>query len=215
MRASETDANWCEEGSVVICYKCGIDKENQEFKPGAKQCRKCANKAAASKVKEYKQTEKYKQYMLGYNKTYKEVHSDEHKEYMSRYNSENRDKLNEWSRTHIPPKGTLKRFKLDLRRLIGSALHHRSFTKRSRTHQLLGCSYEEFMIYLGPQPEGKIHLDHICPCAQAQNEEELLKLQHYSNFRWLPAEENLKKSAKRTPESEEMCKVLLGREWID
>jgi len=66
---------------------------------------------------------------------------------------------------------------------------------------------------LGPKPEGDYHLDHICPCAQAQNEEELIKLQHYSNFRWLPAKENLIKSSNRVPEAEEMCKTLLGRDW--
>ena len=65
------------------------------------------------------------------------------------------------------------------------------------------------------KPEGNIHLDHICPCAQAQNEEELIKLQHYSNFQWLPAEDNLKKYDSKTPDAEQKCIELLNREWIE
>jgi hypothetical protein len=70
------------------------------------------------------------------------------------------------------------------------------------------------MIHLGPKPIGKVHLDHICPCAQAKNQEELIKLQHYSNFRWLSAEENLSKSDNWTLEAEQKCRELLDRDWI-
>lgn len=87
--------------------------------------------------------------------------------------------------------------------------------KSKKTTDLLGCSYETLMEHLGPKPEGNYHLDHIVPCAQAKNAEELIKLQHYTNFRWLPAKENLEKCCSRTPEGEELCRKLLGREWED
>ena len=98
--------------------------------------------------------------------------------------------------------------------LILSSIRHQGYTKKSKTHQLLCCSYEEFQQHLGQKPEGNIELDHICPNAQAQNEEELIKLQHYTNFRWLSANENNKKSDNWTPKGEELCKQLLNREWI-
>lgn len=80
---------------------------------------------------------------------------------------------------------------------------------------MLGCSYEELINYLGPKPEGKMSLDHICPCAQAQNEEELIKLQHYTNLKWMALSENCSKNDTWTPDAEEMCRKLLRREWIE
>ena len=99
--------------------------------------------------------------------------------------------------------------------LIYQSLKAEYFTKNSKSAEYLCCSYEDFMKHLGPKPEGNIHLDHICPCAQAQNEEELIKLQHYSNFQWLPAEDNLKKYDSKTPDAEQKCIELLNREWIE
>ena len=94
-------------------------------------------------------------------------------------------------------------------------MKRQGFSKKSKTASLLGCSFEELQIHLGLKQECNYELDHICPCAQAQNEEELIKLQHYSNFRWLSAEENGAngKWNKWTPEGEELCRKLLGREW--
>ena len=103
----------------------------------------------------------------------------------------------------------------DISSLINSSLRCKGFKKNSKTSQLLNCSIQEFQTYLGSKPDGNIELDHICPCGQANNEEELIKLQHYSNFRWLTAEENIQKSDNKTPEAEEMCIKLLGRNWID
>jgi hypothetical protein len=111
-------------------------------------------------------------------------------------------------------KGELSRLTLRIRSLISMSIKAQNYTKKSKTHQMLGCSYEELLIHLGPKPEGNYHLDHICPCSQAQNEEELIKLQHYMNLRWLPAEENLSKSINKTIEAEEMCHKLLKRAWI-
>lgn len=101
-----------------------------------------------------------------------------------------------------------------IRKLVWININKQGYTKRSRTFELLGCSKEELLIHLGPKPEGAIHLDHICPCSQSIDEVELIKLQHYSNLRWLAASENLSKNDSATPEAIEMCKKLLNRDWI-
>jgi hypothetical protein len=80
---------------------------------------------------------------------------------------------------------------------------------------MIGCTVQELLDYLGPRPDSDSQIDHICPCAQAQNEEELLKLQHYTNLRWLSPLANCIKKHHKTPEGEELCRKLLGREWID
>jgi hypothetical protein len=43
---------------------------------------------------------------------------------------------------------------------------------------------------------GKWHLDHIIPLYEAKTEEEILKLNHYTNLQPLWAEDNLKKNRK-------------------
>lgn len=99
-------------------------------------------------------------------------------------------------------------FKLthNIRSLINSSIKNKGFTKRSQTYKILGCTYEEFKIYLENQftdgmtwqNQGKWHLDHIYPVSLAKDEEELIKLNHYTNFQPLWAEDNLKKSNKIT-----------------
>lgn len=81
----------------------------------------------------------------------------------------------------------------------------------------LGLPLEEVISYLFPQgiPNYSYHIDHICPLSQATNTDETYKLNHYSNLRILPAQENLKKSDKKTPEGERLCQELLGRDWIE
>ena len=102
-----------------------------------------------------------------------------------------------------------------IRCLIKQFIKRRGYRKKFHTYQILGCTYEELLIHLGPKPDGDIDLDHICPCAQATNQEEFLKLQHYSNLRWMNHDDNNRKKTKRTPEGELLCLKLLTREWID
>jgi hypothetical protein len=100
------------------------------------------------------------------------------------------------------------------RNLINISLKNRGYKKSSKTAQLLGCSYADFLLHIGPKPSETAQLDHICPCAQAVNEQELIKLQHFSNFQWLEATPNLIKSDSKTPEGEVICLKLLNRPWL-
>ena len=78
--------------------------------------------------------------------------------------------------------------------------------KNSKTQIILGCSIEEFIkMILDKCPEGVgikdfgqfgYHLDHIIPISIATSEEEIIKLNHYSNFQPLWWENNLSKSNK-------------------
>jgi hypothetical protein len=72
------------------------------------------------------------------------------------------------------------------------------FTKKSRTEKILGCSYEElkkhfedrFESWMTWENYGKYNgdlnfgwdIDHIKPVSLAKNEEELIKLNHYTNL---------------------------------
>ena len=93
---------------------------------------------------------------------------------------------------------------------IGSAIRtsikNKGYTKKSRTHEILGCSYEEFSKYLESKFEpwmtwdnkGKYNgelnygwdMDHIIPVSSAITEEELIRLNYYTNFQPLCSKVN-------------------------
>jgi len=89
-----------------------------------------------------------------------------------------------------------------IRALIGLSITKKGYTKKSRTFEILGCSYEDFKIHLekqfeswmnwenkGNPKDGKIEpnktwdIDHIIPLATATSEEDIIKLNHYTNLR--------------------------------
>ena len=98
----------------------------------------------------------------------------------------------------------LYKLKCNIRNLIRSSIIKKGYAKKSKTYVYLGCSYDEFKIHLERQfAKGmtwqnthRWHLDHIYPVSLAKDEEELIKLNHYTNFQPLWAADNLKKGNK-------------------
>jgi hypothetical protein len=91
-----------------------------------------------------------------------------------------------------------------IRSLINSTLKQRTYTKKSKTHQILGCDYEFFAFYMEMQfkegmtwdNHGLWHIDHKKPVSLASNEDEIISLNHYTNLQPLWAFENLSKGKK-------------------
>jgi hypothetical protein len=92
---------------------------------------------------------------------------------------------------------------------IRAAFNKKSYSKKSRTHSILGCSYEFFLNHISSQfTEGmtidklgsEIQLDHIQPISSATTEEEVIRLNHWSNFQPLWAKDNLAKSDTMPPQ---------------
>jgi hypothetical protein len=89
---------------------------------------------------------------------------------------------------------------------INGYISRGGYTKKSRTHQILGCSYIEFKQHLENQFEpwmnwenhGKYNgefnygwdIDHITPISSATTEAEVLQLSHYTNFQPLCSKVN-------------------------
>ena len=74
-----------------------------------------------------------------------------------------------------------------------------------KTQEILGCSFEEFKIYLEEQFDENMnwdnqgsywHMDHKKPISLAMTEEEVYELNHYTNFQPLYWEDNLSKGNK-------------------
>ena len=92
-------------------------------------------------------------------------------------------------------------FKLsgNLRTMIGSAIKKNRYKKLSKTELILGCSFEHLKQYLESNFEhwmswdnyglynGQLNygwdIDHIVPLSSALNENDILKLNHYSNLK--------------------------------
>lgn len=75
------------------------------------------------------------------------------------------------------------------------------FIKNEHTLDLLGCSIEEFILYIEQKftngmtrkNYGKWHIDHIIPLSSAKTEKEIRKLCHYTNCQPLWAIDNMRK----------------------
>jgi hypothetical protein len=96
-------------------------------------------------------------------------------------------------------------FKLthSIRSLIGHAIRNGGYTKKSKTHEILGCSYEDFKHHIESQFKpwmswdnyGKWELDHIIPVSSKNDEDELIKLNHHTNIQPMEASKNRIKNA--------------------
>jgi hypothetical protein len=142
-----------------------------------------------------------------YAKEYYRSNLDIAKEYSKEYREANRRELAEYNKQY----GKRRRAEdpvyalaARIRNLIRKSLRRNGFAKRSRTQEILGCSYEDFLAHLQSQflpgmawnNRRLWHIDHYVPVASAKTEEELLRLNHYTNLRPLWAADNLSKGAK-------------------
>ena len=188
---------------MKTCSKCKVEKEFLEFckaKLGkwglSSKCKSC--------VKQYNldNKEKIKQYRLDNKEKAKQYRLD-NTEKAKQYYLDNKDKKNEYYRNR---KETDPLFKLrcNIRSSIGIHMKKQGYTKRSKTHQILGCDFETFKAHLEKQftkgmnwsNYGEWHLDHIYPVSLAKDEAHLIELNHYTNFQPLWAIDNLKKGNK-------------------
>lgn len=137
---------------------------------------------------------------LDYAKKYRFKNSVVLKEKNKQYCDINKEKRNQ---RDIERRLTDPLFKLskNINCLIRSSLKTGGFTKKSRTFQILGCSFEEFKTYIeskfepwmnwdnyGNPKDGIFELDktwdfdHKTPISSVKSEKEIIELNHYSNY---------------------------------
>lgn len=145
--------------------------------------------------------------------------AQERPEYVEKKRKQDREKWKNNRYRHRANERKRERYKVDclyrFRQRIRACIKRR-LTDRDKTSMvdMLGCSIESLILHLGGVPSSLEQIDHICPVAQGKTKEEVVRLQHYSNLRLLEAHLNKAKSDSWTPEGEEMCRKLLGRDWI-
>ena len=102
--------------------------------------------------------------------------------------------------------------------LIRTSFNKKGYSKKSKTSKILGIDYEGFHKYIEDQfidgmsweNKGLWELDHKVPISLAKTEEDMIKLNHYTNFQPLWIEDNRSKSNKILPEFKHLIKEYLG-----
>ena len=171
-----------------ICKKCGESKEIVLFYKHRATCISCV----VSYNKEYRSINKTKvneTKKLWYVKTRNDRRAHKAKYYVERRKTD-----------------TLFKLKSSISRLIRTSISRFGFKKTSKTYEILGCTYEEFKNHLESKFEpwmswdnkglynGELNygwdIDHVKPLSSANSEEDIIKLNHFSNYQPLCSKVN-------------------------
>jgi len=152
----------------------------------------------SKKQKEYNQ--KNKQQLNEKAKEYYQNNKEKLSKKQKEYNQKNKIERNK-NLTNRRETDSLFKLRTNIRNLIYISIKKQGYLKQSRTFEILGCEYEDFKLHLERQftkgmtweNQGEWHLDHIYPVSLAKDEEELIKLNHYTNFQPMWAAENISK----------------------
>ena len=157
------------------------------------------------KKSEYKKEhyQKNKEEILRKKKIYRQQEhiKEQDKEYRKKYREQNREKINALQNQYAKDRkkhDLLYKCRVNTRVLISKSFSNQNLSKKSKTFKILGCSpewfYNEWLEKKYNPPHS--HLDHIIPISLAQNEKEVILLNHYSNFQVLSPEQNISKGNK-------------------
>ncbi len=192
-------------------YKEKNKKYYEENKEKIKENVSNYNKNNKEKIKENK-------------KVYYENNKEEIQEKQRQQRLKNKDKKKEYDKKYreIANKRRNERRKNDInykiicsiRTILWRSFNNNGYNKKSRSFEILGCSYDDFVSYLESNFEkwmtwenkglynGKFNygwdIDHIIPISTAKTEEDIIRLNHYTNLQPLCSKVNrdIKKNKK-------------------
>ena len=188
---------------VKICKKCKVEKDELDYhvhkiKDGRVYLRNVCKICVRKSNLEYLNRDDIKIKKKEYSKLYlskKEV--KERKRHINRdYYINNKNSINKKLRLRMK-EDILFGLKKKLRSTISCSL--KGYKKNLKTEKIIGCSFDEFKIYIENKFENwmnwsnhgiyKINeynigwdIDHIIPLSSAVNEEEIYKLNHFTNL---------------------------------
>jgi len=169
----------------------------------------------------------HKEILRAYGKLYRDSHREEVRASQKRYRDSHKEERNAYARAY-----TKKRYRNDpvykltnsVRTTILKGFCKLGYSKNKRTHEILGCPFNHFVTYIENQLKegmtlenhGAWQLDHMVPISLAKTVEDVIALNHYSNFQPLWKEDNIKKSDKLildiiSPENKIRYKTIIDR----
>jgi len=180
-----------------------LKQKNKEYKEKNKELLKQKNKEYKEQNKERDKIKKAE-----YDKKYREKNKDRISEIKKKYYETNKEKRREYFREYKKKrKENDKLYFLTekYRNILYKAIKYKT-SKNGSSESILGCSFEEFKEHLESKFElwmnwgnyglynGELNngwdIDHIIPLIKAMTEEELLKLNHYTNLQPLCSKVN-------------------------
>ena len=215
-----------------VCNICGVNKPIEEFyirkdsKDGRRNdCIVCHRKN--KQIYSQKNSEQKKSYMRQYRidnpdsiKLWQKKNPDKYYGGIKKWKNENPEKVrihksNQQKRRKS--KDPKYRLKGNIRRLILQSITRGGYSKKTLTNEILGIDYEGFYKHIENQftngmtwdNRGLWELDHKVPVSLGKTEEEIIKLNHYTNFQPLWRKDNIIKSDKVLPEFNHLVKEYI------
>lgn len=195
-------------GLSAICKDCvpprppslrilRITEADKLFSENLKKCIKC------KKIKNIEDFHKNKNTRYGLNIECKECNKQKRKKWCK----ENKDYASRWEENKKlkAAQDPVYALGMRIRGLIYETFTRKNFKKCEKTEKILGCSIQQFFDHLESQFEPWMnwdnrgngwHVDHIIPIAVAKTEDDVIRLNHYTNLQPLSAYDNLSKGAK-------------------
>lgn len=185
------------------CSKCKQEKPltdfyiNKSYKDGyGSQCKQCTVDYAKKRYQDDKEQWKYKVIQRA-------KQDGRRSEYMSKYFKKNKKQIYNTRNKYIKERyqnDPLFRLTQKTRTIISNSLRKHNHRKISSTQDILGCTFEEFKQHLESQfepwmnwnnmggknvnePNTCWEVDHIIPISSAKTEEDVVRLNHYTNLR--------------------------------
>ena len=182
----------------MICKICLIDKDQSCYRKKLRYCKDCENMKKREKYKENRESEIER--VKIYQKT-----SEKRKEWLSN----NKEVINERNRIYKKKRrktDPLYRIKNNLSVSIRRAFKNLNYSKNTKVYDAIGCSQEDFKSYIESKFEDWMNwdnhglyngdfnygwdLDHLIPLSNAKTEEDIIKLNHYTNLQPLCSKVN-------------------------
>ena len=197
-------------GYCKVCLNDKRKIKYNENKDEINQLRRNHRRENKERINQYRKEwyKKNKERLSEYNKKWREENPEKIIQYKGKYI----DKWSDWSEERKDKHRLLKRknhnkrynednlyrLKISITSNIRQSLVLKGYRKKSKIHTILGCSYEEFKLHIESQFEDWMNwdnygiyngkekcgwdYDHIIPVSSAQCEEDIYRLNHYSNI---------------------------------
>jgi len=198
---------------MKICSKCKVKKPLSEFhKRTARSCGVASCCKICRKEKEKERYQKNREKIIEQKRVYndenrakinarQDIYNKKNKKLRAKYFQENKKKQAEYKRNKLK-NDPIFNMSDRVRRRINYAFSASGYPKKSKTRELLGCSFKELCAHLEKQFQpgmswenrGEWEIDHIIPYASAKTKEDVVELSYYKNLQPLFKAENRKKS---------------------
>ena len=206
--------------NTKVCSKCGEEKPLSEYykrinKAPVKRKRTSDGYAAQCKSCKVKDAKIWSQNNPEKRKTiatrWDNLNPEKRKIAIAKSNANSKERHAEWRKQNVVDYARRKRqtdpmfaLRFKTRSILLKAFYRFGYKKTSKTAHILGCTFEELKSHIESkfQPgmtwenRSAWHIDHIVPLASATTEQDVIRLNHYTNLQPLWAEDNLRKSDK-------------------